>query len=90
VLAIKIDASSLLVLDIAGQACQVGGSTARLLFTGTYATDVGSTGTFANADGIGRVNISNPSGLSGAGTNTSGADTTWMKASLEGQLLYGN
>jgi len=90
VMAIKMDASSVLALDIVGQACQVGGSTARLVFTGSYATDVGSSGRFANADGIGSVNINNPSGLPGAGTNTSAADTTWTTASLAGQLLYRN
>jgi hypothetical protein len=90
VMAIEITPSSVLVLDIAGQACQVGSSTARLVFTGTYATDAASTGTFANADGIGSININNPSGLSAAGTYTSAADTTWTKASLVGQLKYGN
>ena len=90
VMAIEIDASSILALDIVGQACQVGSDTARLMFTGSYVTDVGSTGTVANADGIGTVNINNPSGLSGAEVYTPAADTTWMKASLEGQLLYGN
>src|SRR5271166_2194988 len=68
VMAIEIDASSVLALDIVGQACQVGGSTGRLVFTGSYVTDVGSTGTVANADGIGSININNPSGLSAAGT----------------------
>jgi hypothetical protein len=71
-----------LVLDIVGQACQVGSSTARLVFTGSYVSDAASTGTVADADGIGTVNINNPSGLFGAGTN--------MKASLVGQLKYGN
>jgi hypothetical protein len=82
VMAIEIDASSILVLDIVGQACQVGSSTAQLLFTGSYVTDAGSSGTVANADGIGTVNINNPSGLSDTGSN--------MKASLVGQLKYGN
>jgi hypothetical protein len=88
VMAIEISPSSVLALDIVGQACQVGGSTARLVITGSYVTDVGSTGTFANADGIGSVNINNPSGLPGAEYNTSAADTTWTKVSLVGQLLY--
>ena len=90
VMAIEIDASSVLALDIVGQACQVGGSTGRLVFTGSYVTDVGSTGTLANADGIGSININNPSGLPGAETNAPAADATWMKASLVGQLLDGN
>jgi hypothetical protein len=90
VMAIEIAPSSVLALDIVGRACQVGSSTARLVFTGSYATDAASTGTFANADGIGSININNPSGLPGAGTNTSAADTTWTKASLVGQLKYGN
>lgn len=90
VMSIAVDASSILVLDIVGQACQVGSNTARLVFTGSYATDVASTGTVANADGIGSLNINNPSGLSVAEGYTSAADTTWMKASLVGQLLYGN
>ena len=90
VMAIEIDASSVLVLDIAGQACHVGSNTARLMFTGSYVTDVASNGTVANADGIGSVNINNPSGLSGAGTSTPAEDTTSMKASLVGQLRYGN
>jgi len=89
-MAIEIDASSVLALDIVGQACQVGGSTGRLVFTGSYVTDVGSTGTLANADGIGSININNPSGLPGAETNAPAADATWMKASLVGQLLDGN
>jgi len=82
VIAIEIDASSVLVLDIVGQACQVGNSTAQLMFTGSYVTDAASTGTVANADGIGSVNINTPSGLPGTGSN--------MKASLVGQLKYGN
>jgi hypothetical protein len=90
VMAIEIARSSVLALDIVGQACQVGSSPARLVFTGSYATDSGSTGTVANADGIGSININNPSGLSAAGTYTSAADTTWTKASLVGQLRYGN
>jgi hypothetical protein len=90
VMSIAVDAYSTLVLDIVGQACQVGSNTARLVFTGSYATDVASTSTVANADGIGSININNPPGLSGAGTNTPAADTTWTKASLVGQLLYGN
>jgi len=90
VMAIEISPSSVLALDIVGQACQVGSSTARLVFTGSYATDVGSTGTVANADGIGSININNPSGLPVAGNYTSAADPTWTKASLVGQLHYGN
>ena len=90
VMAIENTPSSVLVLDIVGQACQVGSSPARLVFTGTYATDAASTGTFANADGIGSINVNNPSGLSAAETYTSAADTTWTKASLVGQLHYGN
>ena len=90
VMSIAMDASSTLVLDIVGQACQVGSNTDRLVFTGSYATDVASTGTVANADGIGSVSINNPSGLSSAETYTSAADTTWTKASLAGQLLWGN
>ena len=84
---IAIDASSTLVLDIVGQACQVG---AAQVLTGTYVADAASTGKVANADGIGTVNINGPSGLSGARTYTSAADTTWMKASLMGQLKYGD
>jgi hypothetical protein len=89
VMVVEMDASSLLVLDIVGQACQVGNSTARLVFTGSYVTYAGGTGTAANADGIGSVNINQPSGLPAPGTNTPAADTTWTKASLVGQLLYG-
>jgi len=81
-MAITVDASSTLVLDIVGQACQVGNNTAQLVFTGSYVTDVASSGTVANADGIGSVSINSPSGLPGTGTN--------MKASLAGQLIYGN
>jgi hypothetical protein len=87
VMSIAVDASSTLVLDIVGQACQVGSSTARLVFTGSYVSDAASTGTVADADGIGTVNINNPSGLPGTGTNN--ADPTWLKASLVGQLKYG-
>ena len=81
-MAIAVDPSSILVLDIVGQACQVGNNTNQLVFTGSYVTDAASTGTVANADGIGTVSINTPSGLPGTGTN--------MKASLVGQLLYGN
>jgi hypothetical protein len=76
------DATSTLVLDIVGQACQMGSSNAQLVFTGSYATDSASSGTFANADGIGTISINTPSGLHGTGTT--------MKASLEGQLKYGD
>ena len=55
VMSIAVDASSTLVLDIVGQACQVGINTARLLVTGTDVSDTASTGTVANADGIGSV-----------------------------------
>jgi hypothetical protein len=82
VMAISIDASSTLVLDIVGQACQVGPGTDQLVFTGSYVSDAASSGTVANADGIGTVNIVNPSGLYGTGTS--------MKASLVGQLKYGS
>jgi len=82
VMSIVMDASSTLVLDIVGQACQVGSNTARLVFTGSYVSDPASTGTVANNDGIGTVNINIPSGLPGTGAN--------MKASLVGQLIYGN
>jgi len=81
-MAITVDASSTLVLDLVGQACQVGNNTAQLVFTGSYVTDAASTGTVANADGIGSVSVNTPSGLPGSGTN--------MKISLEGQLIYGN
>ncbi len=79
---IAVDTSSVLVLDIVGQACQVGSDTARLVFTGSYVSDAASSGEFANPDGIGSVNINNPSGLAGTGSN--------MKASLTGQLEYGD
>jgi hypothetical protein len=82
VMSIAIDASSTLVLDMVGQACQVGPSTAQLVFTGSYVSDAASTGKVADADGIGAVNIVNPSGLFGTGTN--------MKISLVGQLKYGS
>jgi len=82
VMAIAVDASSTLVLDIVGQACQVGSNTAQLVFTGSYVSDTASTGKVADADGIGTMNINNPSGLSGTGIS--------MKASLVGQLKYGN
>lgn len=75
------NATSTLVLDIVGQACRMGDSNAQLVFTGSYVTDSASTGTFAIADGIGRISINTPSGLHGTGTT--------MKASLEGQLKYG-
>jgi len=75
-----------LVLDMVGQLCQVGSSSARLVFTGSYVADAASTGPYP--DGIGSANINNPSGLSGAGTYTSAADTTYMKASLVGQLKF--
>jgi len=80
VMAIAVDPSSTLVLDIVGQACQVGNASAQLVFTGSYVTTDASTGTVANADGIGTVNINTPSGLPGTGTTA--------KASLMGQLIY--
>jgi hypothetical protein len=82
VMSIVVDASSTLVLDIVGQACQVGNNTAQLVFTGSYVTDAASSGTVVNADGIGALSINIPSGLPGTGTN--------MKASLTGQLIIGN
>jgi hypothetical protein len=80
VMTITADASSTLVLDIVGQACQVGPSPAQLVFTGSYVSDTASTGQFANTDGIGSVSINNPSGLDGTSKN--------MKASFLGQLKY--
>ena len=74
------DVSSTLVLDLVGQACQLGASPAQLIFTGSYVSDTTSTGLFANADGIGTLSINNPSGLEGTSNN--------MKASLLGQLKY--
>jgi len=80
VMTITADASSTLVLDIVGQACQVGWNPAQLVFTGSYVSDAASTGQFANVDGIGSVSINNPSGLEGTSED--------MKASFLGQLLY--
>jgi hypothetical protein len=80
VMTITADASSTLVLDIVGQACQVGQSPAQLVFTGSYVSDTASTGQFANADGIGSMSINNPSGLEGTSQD--------MKASFLGQLEY--
>jgi hypothetical protein len=77
-MSIAVDASSTLVLDIVGQVCQVGSSTAQLVFTGSYVSDAASTGTVADADGIGTVSIVTPSGPPGTGSN--------MKVSLVGQL----
>jgi len=76
------DGSSILVLDIVGQACQVGHNTTQLVFTGSYVSDTASNGEFANPDAIGTVNISDPSGLAGTGGS--------IKMSLAGQLLYGS
>lgn len=72
------DASSVLVLDILGQACQPGSDPAQLLLTGSYVSDAASTGEFANVDGVGTININNPSGLPGTASG--------MKASFLGQL----
>ena len=77
---ITADASSTLILDIVGQACQVGPGPKQLVFTGSYVSDAASTGQFANIDGIGSVSINNPSGLE--------ATSTDMKASFAGQLKY--
>ena len=76
------DSSSSLVLGIVGQACHLGIRSDQLLLTGSYVTDSASSGNFANPDGVGSVSINNPSGLPGTGSK--------MKASLTGQLLYGN
>jgi hypothetical protein len=81
VMTITVDASSNLVLDIVGQLCQVGSNTTQMVFTGSYVTDAASSGTVADADGIGTVNINNPSGLFSTGSN--------VKASFVGQLKYG-
>jgi hypothetical protein len=80
-MAITVDPSSTLVLEIVGQACQVDNNSAQLVFTGSYVTTDASTGAVAGADGIGSVNINTPSGLPGTGTT--------IKASLLGQLIYG-
>ena len=77
---ITADASSTLVLDIVGQACQVGQGAKQLVLTGSYVSDAASTGQFANVDGIGSISINNPSGLDATSTN--------MKASFTGQLKY--
>ena len=82
VMSISVDGSSTLVLDIVGQACQVGNTTAQVLLTGSYVVDTASSGTVSNADGVGSVSVNSPSGLPGSGTT--------MKASLLGQLIYGN
>ena len=74
--------TSTLVLDIVGQACQMGSSNAQLVLTGSYVTDSASTGAFTAADGIGTISVNTPSGLHGSGTT--------MKASLQGQLKYGD
>ena len=77
---ITADASSTLVLDIVGQACQVGQGAKQLVFTGSFVSDAASTGQFANVDGIGSVSINNPSGIHATSTN--------MKVSLSGHLKY--
>lgn len=60
----------------------MGSNAEQLVFTGSYVTDSASNGTLADADGIGTMSINTPSGLQGTGTT--------MKASLEGQLKYGD
>jgi hypothetical protein len=80
VMEIAVDAS-ILVLDIVGQACQVGRDAAQVVLTGSYVSDSASNGDFVNPDAIGTVNINNPSGLADTGST--------MKASLVGQLKYG-
>jgi hypothetical protein len=79
---ISSDPTSVLVLYFVGQACLLDSMTTGLVFTGSYTTGSASTGTFANADGIGSMNIISPSGLPGTWTE--------MKASMVGQLTYGN
>jgi hypothetical protein len=51
--------------------CQLGSKeyTAEMVFTGSYVSDAASSGEFLNTDGIGSVNINNPSGLAGTVTN---------------------
>ena len=71
---------STLNLGIAGQVCQRGDASSQVVLTGSYFTVAGSTGEFEDADGVGTVNINNPSGLPGSGKNA--------KASLAGQLKY--
>jgi hypothetical protein len=80
VVTITASTTSALVLDIVGQACQVGQNPTQVIFTGSYVSDEASTGLFANTDGIGQVSINNPSGLEGS--------VTTMKASFQGQLKY--
>ena len=72
--------ASHLNLDVVGQGCRVGKSAVQLIVTGSYVTSA-SDGEFSDADGIGSLNINNPTGLSGTAQNA--------KASLTGQLEYG-
>lgn len=76
------DASSTLVLDTVGEVCRLGSNNTQLVFSGSYVTDSASTGAFADADGIGTMTVNTPSGLQGSATT--------LKASLVGQLKYGN
>jgi len=78
VMKIDVGPTWTLALNIVGQACQAGPNTAQLVFTGSYAPSTASTGPYP--DGIGAININNPSGLADTGIN--------MKASLLGQLLF--
>jgi hypothetical protein len=78
VMTIDVGPAWTLVLDVVGQVCQIGPDTSQLLFTGSYAPSTASTGPYP--DGIGTININNPSALPGTGSN--------MKASLLGQLKF--
>ena len=81
VMTITVDSASTLVLDMVGQACLAGASSAQLIFTGSYFSDSASTGQFADVDGVGSASINSPSGLEGVSSQN-------MKASFLGQLKY--
>ena len=75
-----VDASSTLVLDFQGQACEMATAQGEVIVDGHYIGDPASTGEVANPDAVGSIDIESPSGLE--------STATALKASLTGQLLF--
>ena len=77
----EVDLSSTLVLDFQGQACEMTAAPGEVIVDGYYIGDPASTGTVADLDAVGSIQIESPNGLKGG--------VTKLKASLRGQLLFG-
>jgi hypothetical protein len=78
----QVDASSTLVLDFQGRACEMASAPGEVIVDGHYIGDPNSTGKVADLDAIGSIQIESPNGLQNS--------VKALKASLTGQLLFGN